>query len=80
MSRKRTATADKNIPTPIEKTITYNIGIGIKNIVRWSGVPVTMNTIKNARNEKPRLTNEESTLVAGKMYFGTYTFFIVSAP
>ena len=78
MSLKNTAIAESNIDTPITKRKTYIIGIGAKTIVQCNGDFVIMKTIKNARRENPKLTSEEKTFVNGKIYFGTYTLFIIA--
>lgn len=63
----------------MENRSMHTIGNGRSSIVKFILVAVKIITINKAAKEKMKFTEQDNTLEIGKMYLGTYTFFISAA-
>lgn len=76
MSLKKTLSELSISPIPVAKINTYTEGIKNRTAVHGTGNRSIAYIIITAIRENMKLTNENRTFSRGKIYLGTYTFFI----
>ena len=73
ISRKYTASADRAMPSPMQKVSSSARGTGVSSRVKDRRQPVNTMTMRMATRLKLMVTKLEQTREKGKIYLGMYT-------